>query len=448
MRRLWPRLLAIAAFVVLCAASPTPAHADIGTTIAGRLWDSFTNTATSRIQSNAPATVKLLQEAEKIFLGQTDDVTTMTAVQDAYNAMRVAGLLLLALCTVISLAEVAESGLMGRSGSLTEWFKRFAVATFMTMGGIHFYGLWIRVFNGMLAVVRDYLATHYQSAADPSAIYAAMIPQLRDASGLLFLIFIVVALVVLLVLWFLIGGIRVAEIALAVIIAPLVWPVYLIPALDDIPKRAFRAFLGLTGALLVIVPMIHLAVRWIAGGLVWNFVPAISMLLLAVFTPSMIKQILGQGNTGVGGLMTVASMLVGLKGVTMAAQAGAAVARPPATGVVPQAPAGPSAYPLAPIQSGGAVGGRSGGQQSQPLETYSMDLPQSLPAGRQATTPAALGDPSTPRAGQSWVIDLGQSKPGSPTWDQFKAVRLVHDGIIKGAKRLDPDNHKPEGDED
>lgn len=425
--------------MLLAVLAPTPVYADVGDSIVGRFWDSIISTAENRMESKAPATVRVLQEAERIFLGSTEDITTHSAVRDVYAAMRVAGLLLLGLCTVISLSQLTEAGLMGESSNITEWLKRFMVAAFMTMGSIHFYGLWIRIFNAMLAGFRGYLDTHWQGPSDSSALYTQMIGSLDGANTLLILLFAVVTLVVLIILWFLIGGVRMAELAIAVIIAPLVWPVYLIPTLEDIPKAAFRSFLGLNATLLIIVGMLRLAMRMeLGGGLansVWNIVPAIAMLIMTVFLPTMIKRLVGQGNTGSGGLMTAAYMLAGLKGLSMVSGAGgaAAAAKPPGAAPIPPTPSGPSAYPVAPVGSSGGGGGHT----QPPVEETWITAPRQIHAGMHAAN-ASLEAPFQPAPGQRLDIELGQSKPGSNTWDTVEAITAYMDGrrrTVDGPRR-------------
>lgn len=430
--------------ILLATLVPGIAHADVGSNIASRLWDSILSAAETRLKSNAPTTVRLMQEAEKVFLGHTEDITVMTPIREIYKAMRVAGLLLLGLCTVISLSQLTEAGLMGESANLTDWIKRFGVASFMTIGSIHFYGLWIRVFNAMLDGFRGYLDTHWTGPIDPTAIYTQLIGNLNSANTTLILIFALVMLLVLLVLWFLIGGIRMAEMAIAVIIAPLVWPVYLIPALDDIPKTAFRSFLGLNATLLIIVGMLRLAVRMEVGGgignTVWNFVPAISLLIMTIFLPSMIKRLVGQGNTGSGGLMTAVYALAGLKGISMATGAAAkgAATAPPAQTSVPQAPAGPSPYPVATVPSSGSSGSNPGTAPSEPASGHWGTAPRQIHEGMKATW-TALEAPYEPASPEEVVIDLGQSDPGSNRFDTVTAVEAWMNGRRRILRGPDPD---------
>lgn len=419
------------AFLLLFLATllaPTAAHADV----VGRLWDSAISTTQNRLKERAPTMVTLLQEAERFFLSGTRDVTQMTAVREVYKAMRVAGLLLLGLCTVISLSQLTEAGLMGESSNITDWIKRFGVAAFMTMGSIHFYSLWIRIFNAMLDGFRGYLDTHWVHRSDPTEIYTRLIGIVDGANTFLVLLFALVLLLVLLILWFLIGGVRVAELALAVIIAPLVWPVYLIPALDDIPKAAFRSFLGLNATLLIIVGMLRLAVQMDVnpgiGNTVWNFVPSISMLILAIFLPTMIKRLTGQGNTGSGGLMTAAYMLAGLKGLSMATQPGNKqnIASPPAASSVPQAPAGASSYPVAPVPSATEATSRNAAARQ-------------IHAGAAQTARPALDAPWIITPENPAVIEMGQSDPNSNSWDQIIAIERFMQGA-RDARRPDDDN--------
>lgn len=422
--------------ILLATLLPSVAHADVGSNIASRLWDSILSATETRLKTNAPNTVTMLQEAEQIFLGQTEDITVMAPVRDVYKAMRVAGLLLLGLCTVISLSMMTEAGLMGESANLTDWIKRFGIAVFMTMGSIHFYGLWIRVFNALLDGFRGYLDTHWTGPNDPTAIYTQMIGVLDSGNQLLMLIFVAVMLLVLIILWFLIGGVRIAELVIAVIIAPLVWPVYLIPALDDIPKSAFRSFLGLNATLLIIVGMLRLAVRMVAGGgvanSVWNFVPALALLVMTIFLPSMIKRLVGQGNAGVGGLMTAVYALAGLKGISMAASTGAgkaagAAAAPPSASSIPQAPTGASAYPVAPVAPASQAAPAAGGGSTAPRQLGSGET--------AAATQPALEAPYEPASAEELIIDLGQSDPASNRFDTINAVESWLNGrrqVLRG----------------
>jgi hypothetical protein len=275
-------------------------------------------------------------------------------------------------------------------------------------------------------------------------LYTQLVASLNASNTFLILLFAIVTVVVLLILWFLIGGIRMAELAIAVIIAPLVWPVYLIPSLEDIPKTAFRSFLGLNATLLIIVGMLRLALRMeLGGGLansVWNIVPAIAMLMLTIFLPTMIKRLVGQGNTGSGGLMTAAYMLAGLKGLSLmggggGAMAGAAAA-PPAAGAVPQSPSGPSAYPVAPIASAGAPG-------PPVMDQGWITAPQQIHAGAMAGRAAALEAPYNAPASQV-VLEMGQSRPGSNKFDTVTAFSAFENGrrrILEGPQP-EPDDSK------
>ncbi|HEY3366001.1 MAG TPA: hypothetical protein VGK74_13170 [Symbiobacteriaceae bacterium] len=436
------RLLALTALVLGCFLVPVPAHAEVGSTIVGRFWDSFLSTTTNRMQQQTPNTVALLQQAENVFLGQTEDVTTMSAIRDVYKGMRVAGLMLLGLCTVISLAEVTEAGMLGQSSSLTEWVKRFCTATFMTMGSIYFYGLWIRIFNALLAGFRQYLDIHWSGATDSTVLYTQLLQFLKGDNTMLVLLFGAITIIVLFVLWFLIGGVRLAELALAVIIAPLVWPVYLIPSLEDIPKTAFRSFLGLNAVLLIIVAMVRLAVRMVVSGggamtdTIWNFVPALSLLMLAIFLPSMVKRIVGQGNTGAGLVSTVGYALAGLKGISMLSGSAATAARPPSAAAVPQAPSGASAYPLASVPPSSAT--TAGSQAPNVPEHVYARAPRQLGAGMQAAGAPALGEPYIPKA-SDWVFEMGQSKPGSNQWDIVTSLHAYRDGEESLAKPIKPE---------
>lgn len=430
LRRVVVTLALVGLFTI---ALPSQAHADVGSTIVGRLWESLLSTMEGRLQTNAPATVKLIQEAEKVFLGSTQDVSLLAPVRDVYKAMRVAGLLLLGLCTVISLADLSAASMEGRSANLMDWLRRFCIATFMTLGGIHFYSLWIRIFNGMLAGFRSQLDSLWTGSNDPSALYTWLLPHLNSANTLLTLVFVLLVLIVLFILWFLIGGVRMAEMAISVIIAPLVWPAYMIGSLEDLPRTAFRGFLGLNASLILIVGMLRLSVRMIAGGgiatTVWNFIPAVAMLMMTVFLPSIIKRLIGQGNTGAGGLFTAVSVLAGLKGVSAAAAGGASsVARPPAAASIPAAPSGASAHPPAPLPSTGIV--PSYGNRAMTSDASVGDSPAALGPGHSiSSAPSSQPLRVDPR---SAIIDMGESKPGSGKFDLVKAIWAWQEGYDKG----------------
>ncbi len=440
-RRLW---LITACLLALSLVAPAPASADVGSTIVARFWDSLQKTLQNRLQGQAPQTAQLMQEAENIFLGSTEDITTHSAIQDIHKGMRLAGLLLLALCTVISLGEVTEAGMLGRSSSIADWFKRFAVAAFMTVGSIHFYGLWIRIFNTLLAGLRDYLDMTWSGPADTGQVWQLLTAPLGQPNSLLLLLFVFMALAVLLILWFLIGGIRMAEMAIAVIIAPLVWPVYLIPTLEDIPRTAFRSFLGLNAVLLIIVAMLRLAIRMFIGGnivnSVWNAVPALSVLMMTIFLPNIVKRIVGQGNTGAGGLLTVAHTLMGLKGLSLAANAaGAAAVKPPAAAAIPQTPSGPSMYPVAPVPIGGAMAPGAAARPGIPTYESWVNTPAALPSGASSSV-ATIGAPFAAQAGKDYVIDMGCS---SPHTNKFDTVLAIHE--VDKSPRTSPGNtRKPD----
>ncbi|MFZ5818132.1 MAG: hypothetical protein ACOY93_23010, partial [Bacillota bacterium] len=200
--RIWLILLGL---LTLSVVLPAPASADVGSTIVARFWDSLQKTIQNRMETQAPHVAHLLQEAETIFLGSTEDITTFSAVRDVFGGMRIAGMLLLALCTVISLGEVTEAGMLGHSTNLADWFKRFAVATFMTLGSIHFYGLWIRIFNALLAGLRAYLDTHWGGPTSSGQVWMLLTASFGDPNSLLLLFFCLAVFGVLLVLWLLVG---------------------------------------------------------------------------------------------------------------------------------------------------------------------------------------------------------------------------------------------------
>lgn len=385
-----------------------------------RFWDSFMSLFASRLKDQVPVVLPMLQEAEALFLGPTPDLTTHPAVIDVFNGMRMAGMLLLAFCTVISLAEVTEASISGGSNGLSNWFKRFLVASLMTFGGIHVYGLWIRLFNALLHLFRGYLDTHWTGPAETGSLYQALVNLLVGNNILLVMSFLLLTLVVLIVLAFLVGGVRVAELILSIIIAPIVWPVYLIPSMDDIPRTALRGFLGLNALLLFIVAMVRLAIRLaLAPGLglnIWSMVPAISVLVMTVFLPATIKRIVGQGHTGLGALMMAVNLASGLKFLSLGVGAKAATAAPAAAGAASAAPTGASAYPLAPLPNAGAT--------APPIYEARAHVPQALPQGMAARTAPGLQAPPRP---DEICIDLGESKPGSGRFDQVLDIRRMYE---------------------
>jgi len=415
-------LLSLALVVV----TPGAALASGGNTIVDRFWDSLVTMMTGRLQSQAPVVGTLLEQAEQIFLGPTDDLTLNPAVQDVFRGMRVAGLFLLAFCTVISIAELAQEGIMGTSGGLVGWFRRFFVATLMTFGGLEFYGLWIRLFNGLLGAFRGYLDQHWTGGGGAAALYTQLVTSTGIGQPLLVALFAVVTLLTLIILWFLVGGVRQAELILSIIIAPIVWPVYLIGSLEDIPKTAFRSFLGLNAILLLTVAMLRAAVRMALGpGMtlnIWSLVPALAMLMMTIFLPATIKRIVGQGHTGVGAMLTAVQLASGLKFLTMGVGgAGAAAAAPAAaSGAVPQAPSGASAYPIASVPSG-ASAATGAGETRQARATVARAVPPGA-----APPVSQLGSPV---AASEAVIDMNESMPGTGRFDQIAAINRYQQGL-------------------
>jgi hypothetical protein len=261
-------------------------------------------------------------------------------------------------------------------------------------------------------------------------MYGLMV-QLLSASAAPFLLVPMIAttVIIILVLWFVVGGVRKAELMISVIIAPLVWPAYLIHSLEDIPKTAFRSFLGLNATLLIVVGMLRLAMRLAFGaGLivnVWQLVPALSVLIMTVFLPMIIKRIVGQGHAGTTALVAAAQLVAGLKFLAaggLGAAAGGAAAAPPAagtTGGVPAAPTGASAYPqVSAPASGGALGA--------PSTVYRQARIQSaLGAGEARRGPAML---DSPLAADNTVIDIAESDPGTGRFDVVRAVEAFEQG--------------------
>jgi hypothetical protein len=196
----------------------------------------------------------------------------------------------------------------------------------------------------------------------------------------------------------------------------------------------------------MVVAMTRLAVRMVPGGGVanslWNFVPAVSLLVMTVFLPSMIKRLLGQGNTGTGLITTAAYALAGLKGLSLAAggqgASGAAAVAPPASGAMPKAPSGPSSYPVAPLSSSHVSSGSTARHGAPPIEEVWVTTPSQLQAG--AASPAAgIEAPYVPKPGDEYVIDLGQSEPGSDKWDMVLAVEAFDKGRRAAAKPINPE---------
>jgi hypothetical protein len=413
--------------------------------IIDRLWVSFIEMTTGRIQSSAPTTVTLLQQAEKIFLGPTDDLALSPVVQDVFNAMRVAGLILLAFCTVISLAEFAETSITGQGSSLVSWFKRFFVATLMTFGGLQVYSLWIRLFNGMLSAFRGYLDTHWTEKSDLSVLFSQVVSHFSEVSYILVLVFVVLVVVVLFVLWFMVGGVRQAELILSMVIAPVVWPLYLIPSVEDIPKTALRGFLGLNAVLLFTVAMVRISVRLAIGNdgavSIWNLVPALAMLVMTIFLPATIKRIVGQGQSGVGALVTAVQMAAGLKFLALGGMgaAGGGAAAAPAAAAVPAAPAGPSAYPLATVPPAGMAGYSAHGGTS----SASPQAVRAFLGGTEAMRPLGLGEPIP---ASRMVMDISESEPGSGQFDTLTAFRRYDEGV-RGFRKMNQDESSDSGGE-
>lgn len=413
--------------------------ASIGSGIVQRFWDGAMKMVTERLQSQVPFVTQFLEGAETLLL-RDEDFTTHPAIRDVYGGMRLAGILLLAFCTVISLVELTESNIMGNGATLASWFKRFFVATLMTFGSLQFYSIWIRLFGVLLTLFRHYLDTHY-SAAPPSGLYGMVVKGLAYSTVPVVLIpMICMTLVVLIVLWFVVGGVRKAEMMISVIIAPLVWPVYLIPSLDDIPKTAFRSFLGLNATLLIVVGMLRLATRLAFGyGAIvhiWDLVPALSVLMMTVFLPTIIKRIVGQGHSGTTALVTAAQVAASLKFLAMgvpAAGAAPAAAAPAAgsTGGVPPTPPGGGGFaPLSAPAGGGAL---PGGQS--PIYRQAR-VQAALGAGAARGRPFMLDSP--PQASGS-VIDMAESTPGSGHFDIIQAI----DQFEKGRRQhYDPKIHE------
>lgn len=406
----------LAALVIfLTATLPSVAFAGVGDGIVQRFWDGVMSTITKRLTSEVPVVTGFLQEAENAVL-KSDDFTSMPAVQDVFKGMRVAGLMLLAFTTVISLVELTESGITGGNFGLMAWFKRFLVSTLLTFGGLQFYGLWIRLFDALLLTFRGYLDTHWTSAGHASVLYELIVQLLSiHAAPFLILPFIALVTITILLLAFLVGGVRKAEMIIGTIIAPLVWPIYMIPSLDDIPKTAFRSFLGLNATLLIVVAILRMAIRLALGtGAVvniWQLMTALALLVMTVFVPPIVKRIVGQGHTGMGAVMTAVNLAAGLKFLSLGVAAAGAAAAPAAGSVAPMAAPGPSAYPLATVSQphmAPAGGGMAGAGAQSRIRT-------GLPSGAGASQ---LGMLEAPLRASEVVLDLVETAPGQFGVDQ------------------------------
>jgi len=411
--------------MLLLLLSGTAQAAGFGTTIVERFWDSLTGLVAGRMQSQTPVILPMLQDAEALFLGPTSDLSLNPAVMDVFSGMRVAGLLLLAFCTVISLAEITEGSITGNSMGLVTWFKRFLVASLMTFGGIHVYAIWIRLFNALLYVFRNYLDTHWTGTAGTGDLYQQLVNQLAGSNLLLVMGFVGMTVIVLIILAVLVGGVRVAELILSIVIAPIVWPVYMIPSMEDIPRTALRGFLGLNALLLFTVAMVRTALRLaLAPGLavnIWSLIPALSMLVMTIFLPATIKRLVGQGHTGVGALMMAVNLASGLKLLSLGMGAKAAAAAPAAASVTPAASTGASAYPMATLSG-------NGGMASAPAQRVyesRASIPLSLPNGAVRAGAPVLNAP--PRS-EDLCIDLGESMPGSGRFDTVMDIRRMDQG--------------------
>ena len=396
--------------------APAPARAaenvESCSNIMCRIWVMFYDTAATRTQSQVPLVTRFMEGAEKLFLGGTIDMTQEAAIKDIFGAMRAVGVLILAFCFVFSLAELSMAPMLGHHFTLVNWFWRLCVATVMTFGSLPLYGAMIRFGNYCVHVLREYLAAHWIGTLDPSGVYSYLLSSVRMPNdGLLILIIIAEFLLVNIVLWFLLGGIRTAEIGLHIILAPFVWPLYLIPSLDDIPKTAFRGFLVYNFLLLFVVAMVRTAARLVTSGnlgqTVWAFIPAIAFLGMSLFLPAALKRIFGQGHTGISAVTTAVSMLAGLKGLQMmaasgAGTAGAAPAAPAAATAT--APVGPNPYPIAPAAPAGGMaassyGGGAGSTGALDLPTYWQyrEHPMTqVAAGRIPMAPLQLEQPLRP----------------------------------------------------
>jgi hypothetical protein len=169
---------------------------------------------------------------------------------------------------------------------------------------------------------------------------------------------------------------------------------------------------------------IRLAVNPIGGVSIWNLVPSLAMLVMCLFLPATIKRIVGQGQPGVGALVTAVQMAAGMKFLALGGALGAkAAATPPTAAAAPQAPTGPSAYPLATVPSSGVAGyngsGGSYGQQS------SAPAARAFLEGTRAAQPVGLPEPW---GADQAVIDIKERVPGSGEFNQVLAVRKFEQG--------------------
>jgi hypothetical protein len=335
----------------------------------------------------------------------------------------------------------------GQGGSLIGWFKRFFVATLMTFGGLQVYGLWIRHFDALVSLFRGYLDTHWTGNSDGAGLFLQVVQMLSGANVLWVGMFALITLVVLVILWFLIGGVRKAELMLSLIIAPVVWPLYLIQSVEDIPKTAFRGFLGLNALLLFSVAMVRMAIRlaFLPGNLIsiWNLVPSLALLVMTIFLPATIKRIVGQGQPGVGALVTAVQMAAGLKFLTLGGlgAAGAGAAAPPAAASIPQAPSGPSAYPLAAVQPSGMAGYQGTGAGGASPQARGQAV-RAFVEGSAAAAPMGLPEPIPD---SELCIDIHESDPGSGQFDTLGAFWRFQQGAQHVHSRPKEDAPEPGG---
>ncbi len=428
MNRLNRKSLALVALaLVLLVMTPgTALAADMGSTIFQRFWDSLVQTASGRIKSDAPAMGRTLQEAEKVFFGYTEDVTRHAAVRDVVAGMQYIGLFLLAWCFVLSLSDLTTASLVGGNPNVGSWFWRFFVATFMTFAGTEVYSLIIRLFNFLISNLREFLDKRWTPASTGN-LYAQLVQiNAPDLQPLLLVGFAAMFMLVCIVLWFLIGGVRPAELTVFTLLAPLTWPLYMLPGYDDIPKTAFRGFMGVNAVLLLVVGMSRVAIRWVVGGAqagnYWNWIPAISLLGMCVFLPAVVKRIVGQGHAGLSPLMTAARLALGVKLLsTVGVIGGGQAVAPPAIGATPATATAPSPHSMAappppppmPVHAGGVPA-----TAGQPMPTYYRYCDPPVPrleSARVQAAPPALADPTVRPKPHDILID-SYIDPCTQTW--------------------------------
>lgn len=365
----------------------------------GRIWDMIWSAFTYRMTTQGSFIVTYLAKAEKALIDTTTDITQFQSVQLVVHGMMVAGLIVLAYCFVISLSELSTSAMLGGHFTLANWFWRLAVGCTMTFGSLPLYGRMIVTFNYLTETFRNYLDINPLTST--TAMYQIVLGLLTGAP-LFVVIFVLVYLVFLVVLWFLMGGVRPAELAIYTVLAPITWPLYLIPSMEDIPKTAFRGFLGLQLLQLIVVGMLRLAALWLTETgwteATLRIVPATGLIIMTVFLPTVIKRIVGQGHTGLGALTTAIRIATAVKGLQLLGAAGGAaagMAAPPGA-TAPAAASGGSPYSLATVSPASSPAVTASPVYGAPGVPYQQAataiMPPPPPPSRLALTDGGTGD--------------------------------------------------------